>query len=77
MEKSLILARTLSDGKLWRAAHFDGSPNWTWFRASESANDILGHLVLTIPHGTPIPAGPGDITAAMLPGHAGEGVTRP
>lgn len=76
MEVSLILART-GDGKLWKARHYEGSPEWVWGYASEGETEIMGHLVLTIPAGTPMPSGPGAITSAMLPGATGEGAARP
>lgn len=77
MNKVLILARTLSDGNLWQAWHFEGSPEWVWHRATEGEADIMGHLVLTIPVGSFIPTGPGTVVSAMLPGAAGEGATHP
>lgn len=74
MEKASILART-PNGQLWQAMHYNASPKWTWVRAPESANDIMGHLVLTV--ASALPSGPGEVTLAMLPGAAGEGASHP
>ena len=76
MEAALILART-SDGKLWQAVHFGEAPAWTWRSSSRGQTEIMGHLVLTIDERTALPTNPGEVTAAMLPGAAGEGVTHP
>lgn len=76
MKEVFILART-SNGQLWQAMHIGDSPTWEWLRATESMEHIMGHLVLTIPFTTALPHNPGEITSAMLPGAAGEGVTHP
>lgn len=76
MEAVFILART-SDGKLWQAVHFGEAPSWMWHSSARGEAEIMGHLVLTIDARTALPKNPGEITAAMLPGVAGEGVTHP
>jgi hypothetical protein len=76
MDAVLILART-SDGKLWQATHFGGTPGWTWRSAPEGENEIMGHLVLAIPAGGPMPTSPGMVLPDMLPGVLGEGSSHP
>lgn len=75
MEDVRILARTLNDGKLWQAMHVKGSPGWIWRYADEGEAAIMGHLVLQVSVGTPLPTGPGALQFGMLPGIGGEGVS--
>lgn len=76
-DEVLVLVRTRTDGKLWQAVHFDSAPAWVWRNATQSADHLMGHLILSVANAQSLPANPGEVTGGMLPGPSGEGVVKP